>query len=115
MQNDTIESYHAHIYYDVDTRSAAEAMRAEMERLFPTAIFGRWHDRPVGPHPSSMFQIAFDVGLFARMAPWLILNHGPTTVFLHPNTGDAYTDHAHRAVWIGRQRELNLDVLRRPD
>lgn len=109
---DPIESYHAHIYYEPETRPAAEALRRQMEALFPAGIYGRWHDRPVGPHPSAMFQVAFPADLFASIAPWLMLNHGPLTIFLHPNTGKALTDHKHHAVWMGRQRELNLGMLK---
>jgi aromatic ring-cleaving dioxygenase len=106
-----IKSYHSHVYYESETRPLAEALRSRMETLFPAAIYGRWHDRPVGPHPSSMFQIAFSTELFAAIVPWLIVNHGPLTIFLHPNTGKALTDHAQRAVWMGRQRQLDLSVL----
>jgi aromatic ring-cleaving dioxygenase len=112
MSLDAIRDYHAHIYYEPDTRSVAEALRAQMEVLFPHCRYGRWHDRPVGPHPSAMFQVAFDTNLFATLVPWLMLNHGPLTVFLHPETGDELTDHAERAIWIGRQQALKLDQFK---
>lgn len=111
MNIDSIKSYHVHVYYDADTRPVAETLRSKMEALFPAAVYGRWHDRPVGPHPSNMFQVAFPVDLFSTIVPWLILNRGPLAIFLHPNTGKALTDHAQRAVWMGRQRDLILDVL----
>ena len=111
MSTDVIKSYHAHVYYEDATRPNAERLRFEMETLFPRAIYGRWHDKHVGPHPSSMFQIAFETDLFASLVPWLALNHDPLTIFLHPNTGRALTDHAKRAIWMGRQRQLNLGML----
>ncbi|HWL03725.1 MAG TPA: DOPA 4,5-dioxygenase family protein [Xanthobacteraceae bacterium] len=106
-----IRSYHAHIYYEPETRPEAERLRVEMERLFPAAIYGRWHDVPVGPHPSAMYQVAFPVELFPTLAPWLIVNRGNLTVFLHPNTGKALTDHTRHAVWMGRQQVLDLRPL----
>ena len=109
---DVAESYHAHIYYNAATRPLAEALRSEMERLLPQAISGRWHDRPVGPHPSSMFQVAFAADMFNALVPWLILHHAPLTIFLHPNTGSALKDHTSHAVWMGVQRSLNLDALK---
>lgn len=109
MQLDAIHSYHAHIYYESDTRGEAEELRVQMERLFPNMLYGRWHDRPVGPHPSAMFQVAFDVVYFSTLVPWLMLNHGALTIFLHPETGDEYADHANHALWIGRQQTLKLD------
>ena len=40
---------------------------------FPAAAFGRWHDRPVGPHADWSFQIAFAPALLALLLPWLAL------------------------------------------
>lgn len=112
MSLGAIRDYHAHIYYEPDTRSSAEALRTQLEALFPQCRYGRWHDRPVGPHPSAMFQVAFDTDSFATLVPWLMLNHGPLTIFLHPETGDELTDHAERAIWIGRQQALKLDQFK---
>jgi aromatic ring-cleaving dioxygenase len=111
MTLEDIHDYHAHIYYEAETRPQAEKLRAEMEKLFPQAVYGRWHDVPVGPHPSAMFQVAFKPDLFATLAPWLILNHAPLTVFLHPETGFPRDDHSKRAVWMGRQQTIVLDRL----
>jgi DOPA 4,5-dioxygenase len=62
-----------------------------------------------------MFQVAFPAELFGAIAPWLIVNRGPLTIFLHPNTGRSLTDHTNHAVWMGRQRELNLGSLKDED
>ena len=107
----TIRGYHAHIYYTSETRGEAERLRARMEELFPDARYGRWHDKPVGPHPSAMFQVAFAPELFPTLAPWLILNRDRLTVFLHPETGADWTDHAKRAVWMGPSQTLDLSQL----
>jgi len=112
MSDIEIQGYHAHVYYEPATRSEAEQLRAQMERLFPECRYGRWHDKPVGPHPSAMFQVAFEAARFARIVPWLILNHGALTIFLHPETGDDLADHEKRAVWIGASQPLKLDRFR---
>jgi aromatic ring-cleaving dioxygenase len=112
MSNIEIQAYHAHVYYEPQTRGQAENLRAQMERLFPKCMYGRWHDKPVGPHPSAMFQVAFDTDLFAAIVPWLMLNHGDLTIFLHPETGDDLTDHEKRAMWIGASQTLKLDQFR---
>jgi aromatic ring-cleaving dioxygenase len=55
-----ITHYHAHIYYDPATsRGRAERLRERVGAQFPQAKLGRWHDELVGPHPQSMYQVAF--------------------------------------------------------
>ncbi len=107
-----IRSYHAHIYYDPASRAAAERLREAIGKEF-TVELGRWHDEPVGPHPTSMYQVAFAVGEFARLVPWLMLNRGGLDVLVHPQTDNAYDDHSAHAVWLGTKLPLRLDVLRR--
>ena len=53
-----IASFHAHIYYDAATRPDAERLREAIGAGFDVQL-GRWHDEPVGPHPISMYQVAF--------------------------------------------------------
>jgi len=107
-----IEGYHAHIYYDSATRALAERLREAMGRQFAVQL-GRWHDAPVGPHPSSMYQVAFAVGELPRLLPWLMLNRGGLSVLVHPLTGNDYEDHARFPLWLGTPLPLRLDVLRR--
>ena len=107
-----IRSYHAHIYYDPETRKGAVRLREGIGANF-TVELGRWHDEPVGPHPVSMYQVAFAVGEFQRLVPWLMLNRGGLDVLVHPQTGDSYDDHAIHALWLGAKLPLRLDGLRR--
>ena len=107
-----IEGWHAHVYYDDASRAEAERLRAAVEAGFTTRL-GRWHDQPVGPHPTAMYQIAFEVPEFARLVPWLALNHGSLRVLIHPLTDDAVADHSRFALWLGEPLSLKLDVLRR--
>ena len=107
----TITGYHAHVYYDAESKPAAAALRAAIEARFDARL-GRWHDRPVGPHPRWSYQIAFAPELFAALVPWLALNRGALTVFLHPETGDPLLDHRDHAIWLGDKAELNLDALK---
>ena len=108
-----IRHYHAHIYYDqASSRDRAARLRERVAAAFPDATLGRWHDAPVGPHPQSMYQIAFPTALLATFLPWLMLNRDGLTILLHPGTGDAYADHTDHAVWFGGVLPLRLDVLR---
>jgi aromatic ring-cleaving dioxygenase len=111
---DKIQDYHAHVYYDATTKPVAQALRQDMERLYPAARYGRWHDRPVGPHPDWSFQIAFTADLFAGIVPYLAINRGELVIFIHPNTDDASADHRYHAIWMGAVRPLDLSGLGPP-
>lgn len=105
-----IGSYHAHVYFDAGSREAALALRAAIEARFDIEM-GRFHERPVGPHPCWSYQVAFPAALFAEIVPWLALNRDGLVVFIHPNTGDALADHRDHALWMGAKMELDLAVL----
>jgi aromatic ring-cleaving dioxygenase len=110
-----IADYHAHIYYDpATTRDRAQRLRERVAAQFPQAKLGRWHDELVGPHPQSMYQVAFPSGMLAEFVPWLMLNRDGLTVLLHPETGDNYADHSAHAAWFGAVLPLRLDVFRKP-
>ncbi|WP_338879219.1 DOPA 4,5-dioxygenase family protein [Achromobacter veterisilvae] len=107
-----VTSWHAHVYFDAGSRDAAFALRERIAARFDGQMeLGRFHERPVGPHPQWSYQIAFEPGRFAEIATWLALHHGALDVFMHPNTGNSLRDHRDRAVWIGRSHELNLRAL----
>ena len=103
-------SYHAHIYYDAATRRTAAKVRKQIEDTFAVEM-GRWHDEPVGPHPRSMYQVAFKKSEFAKFVPWLMENRAGLTVFVHPNSGDDYADHAIHAIWMGKMLRLKLGMF----
>jgi aromatic ring-cleaving dioxygenase len=105
-----ITDYHAHVYYDAASKATAAALRDTIAARF-TVKLGRWHDDPVGPHPTGSYQIAFDPELFATLVPWLMLNRAGLTVLVHPNTGEDLADHRDRALWLGESRALDLSVL----
>ena len=110
----TIAEYHAHIYYEpAKTRAKAEQLRERVAAEFPQAKVGRWHDELVGPHPQSMYQVAFPSEMLATFVPWLMLNRDGLTVLLHPETGDNLTDHSAHAAWFGAVLPLRLDVFKK--
>jgi len=112
MSGPIIESWHAHIYFDGSGKAEACALRqAAAERFAGAAEIGRFHEKPVGPHPIGSTQIAFRPDKFSEILHWLTLNHGSLDVFIHPNTGDALVDHRDRALWLGKSYALNLAAL----
>ncbi len=109
-----ITDYHAHIYYDDASRDRAAELRAMIEQRF-TVRMGRWHDVPVGPHPSAMYQIAFTPDQFPTLAPFLMMNRMGLTILLHPESGRPRDDHTLNAVWMGQVLPLNSAMLRETD
>ncbi len=109
--SEDIKSYHAHVYYDAASKVAAAHVRLGLDDQFE-AVYGRWHDKPVGPHPRWSYQVEFDAGLFDKLVPWLALNRRDLTIFVHPNTGEAIPDLTDYAMWLGPSVELNIDALR---
>ena len=107
-----IDSWHAHVYFDGASREAAWALRETIgSELAGRVEIGRFHEKPVGPHPMWSYQLAFAASNFSAVVAWLALNHGALDVFMHPNTGDALRDHRDSALWLGRSHSLNLAAL----
>ena len=108
----SIASWHAHVYFDADSRDAARAFRDVVAARFGDRVeIGRFHEREVGPHPRWSCQIAFAPAQFADVVGWLALNHGALDVFVHPNTGDPLRDHRDCALWLGRSHTLDLRAV----
>ena len=105
-----IKDWHAHVYFDAATRDKAWALRERIEKSFEIDM-GRFHEKPVGPHPMFSYQVHFKNEQFAPVISWLTLNHGDLTVFIHPNTGQDLEDHRDRALWIGKSMPLVLSIF----
>ena len=100
-----IASWHAHVYFDAATRDAARAFREIVSAQFGDRVaLGRFHERPVGPHPCWSFQIAVPPTQFAEVGGGGPLNHRELDVFVHPNTDDAMARHQPRARPARRRR-----------
>jgi aromatic ring-cleaving dioxygenase len=108
----SITSWHAHVYFGAGNRDAAWDLRELIATELASCVeIGRFHEKPVGPHPVWTYQLAFDAARFAHVVGWLTLNHGTLDVFIHPNTGDELRDHRDCALWLGRSHVLNLAAL----
>jgi aromatic ring-cleaving dioxygenase len=107
-----IESWHAHVYFDAATRDAAWSLREAIAAALADAVsLGRFHERPVGPHPMWSYQLTILPDAFNAVVAWLTLHHGALDVFIHPNTGDQLRDHRDRALWLGHSHTLDLAAV----
>jgi aromatic ring-cleaving dioxygenase len=115
MNNNTpqaITGFHVHVYFDPPTRTTALAVRDGLAERFDVEL-GRIHDRPMGPHPKSMYQVKFAPNEFSALVQWLMLNHAGLDVLIHPETGDDVADHTVNALWLGEKLALNIEFLRK--
>jgi DOPA 4,5-dioxygenase len=106
-----IKGYHAHVYYDSETKPKAAALHAAMREKFAVEP-GAFSDAPIGPHPISQFNMMFEIPEFAKIVPWLMLNRDGLDVLVHPLTESSYDDHSKNALWLGTPVPMRLDVLR---
>lgn len=111
-----IKSYHAHVYFDEQTKQSAISLREILKKLPSSYVYfnikvGKIHDKPIGPHPKSMYQIYLDHSDLSCVLETLILNRGNLDVLIHPNTDNALNDHTKNAIWLGNKLLLNLDNL----
>ncbi|KAK5169150.1 uncharacterized protein LTR77_006459 [Saxophila tyrrhenica] len=108
--------FDVHIYYlqtsPSETKFAAE-LHERIRREFPELRIYKLFDRPIGPHPLAMFEVnVFSPAQFGAFIPWLVINRGPLSALIHPNTGDDVRDHTQRATWMGQALPLQVGVLR---
>lgn len=106
-----LNGYHAHVYYDAETKPAAERLAAAIGDKFTVKI-GGFFDQPVGPHPVANLQIIFTADQFQNVVPSLMLNRHGLDILIHPLTDDSVHDHSLHAMWLGTPMPLKLEVLR---
>jgi len=103
-----------HVYYTLDDMEYARQLHERIRREFPEMRIYRLWDRAVGPHPTPMFEVnTFNPHQTGAIFSFLAVYRGPCSVFIHPNTGDAYRDHTELATWMGKPWELkNTEMLK---
>ena len=116
--NDKNAPYHAHIYYQLANRAAAEALHLRLSEwkatggASPILFVGQLRDASVGPHPLPQFEIHF-VKADVEAIVAIIASSG-LTALVHPLTDDDVADHTSLAHWIGEPIELDLAPLDPP-
>ena len=61
-----------------------------------------------------MFEVnLFTPEQFGAFVPWLVINRGPLSALMHPNTDEEERDHTQRATWMGQPLPLNLRLFKK--
>ncbi|KAL1988710.1 hypothetical protein VTN96DRAFT_8410 [Rasamsonia emersonii] len=114
--------FDVHIYHfqnNPEQVAYAKALHERIRREFPELRIYRFFDHPVGPHPVAMFEVnLFTPAQFGAFIPWLVINRGPLSALVHPNTdaeGEEVRNHTQRATWLGERLPLDLRLLREID
>jgi aromatic ring-cleaving dioxygenase len=106
----TIQSWHAHVYFDAVTIEKARRICTEASQRLGLTM-GRVHEKPVGPHPDWSCQLAFGPEKIGDVIGWLATRREGLVVLVHPETGDELRDHTEHAVWMGAVRPLDTTIF----
>ena len=107
-----IDGYHAHVYYDTETRPRAERLRETIAATLGVEV-RELSDEPRGPHLVPQFRFTFTTAQFGNVVPWLMLNREGLDILVHPLTDDMVDDHTIYALWLGKPVALKLDTMQR--
>ena len=107
-----IDGYHAHVYYNPETRARASQLRETIAATLGVEV-RELSDAPRGPHPVPQFRFSFTTAQFEKVVPWLMLNRQGLDVLVHPLTHNSYDDHSRYAVWLGSPVTLRLNPTSR--
>jgi DOPA 4,5-dioxygenase len=106
-----IRGFHAHVYFDAETRATAAELRDAIAQRFGVSV-GKLHQGPVGPHKKAMFQVTIAPEQFAAIVPWLMVNRNALSVLVHPQTNDDFADHTELPLWMGEAIPLDIEWMR---
>ncbi|KAK3174233.1 hypothetical protein OEA41_001477 [Lepraria neglecta] len=92
IDNGTRGGFDIHIYFYQENKTQSKFARDLWTRIrheFPELRIYRVWDKPIGPHPIAMFEVnVFRPAQFGAFIAWLVINRGPLSALVHPNTGD---------------------------
>lgn len=106
----TIGGFHAHIYFDEAELSRAQEFARLAKENFGVPV-GRFHTKPVGPHPRGSCQLTLKVDQIGPFTIWAAENRGELTIFAHGLSGDDLADHTQHVIWFGQSEPLDLSMF----
>ncbi len=104
------KTYHLHFYYNESNIEYAKSLGQEIKKLYQVEL-GRFHERPVGPHPMWSVQLTLDRSNLYDALSFSIQNREDLIFFIHPVSGDDLKDHTDYATWVGEKQELDLSIF----
>jgi len=109
--------FDVHIYFYQNNSEQSKFAKELWERIrreFPELRIYKVWDKPIGPHTLAMFEVdIFTPAQFGAFIPWLIINRGPLSALIHPNTNNPLRDHTQRATWLGREVPIDTALFKR--
>lgn len=105
-----VRGFHAHIYFDPEQVTAAQAFAERAKAQFKLAV-GHFHLSPVGPHPRGSCQLTMASDTFAAFTTWAVQERGDLTIFTHGLSGNDLADHTRYVIWFGPSEPLNLTMF----
>ena len=103
--------HHIHMYFSDETEHIAQRIYNDLQKHPDVVSLGRFHPKPVGPHPVRQFQVMVKPEQFEAFVAWLHEARNGLDVFIHPLIEDDYIAHTARARWLGNPHQLLLDHL----
>jgi aromatic ring-cleaving dioxygenase len=100
------------VYYTLDKLPTMEAVYRDIQAAFPDAQMYPPVDKPIGPHPTPMFEFHVAPAAAAGVMGWLEKNGRGLRALVHPHTGDGLADHTRHARWVGEPLALRTDIFR---
>ncbi|KAF2158056.1 hypothetical protein K461DRAFT_274300 [Myriangium duriaei CBS 260.36] len=108
--------FDVHVYFQQQHEWELNFAKELWQRIrleFPELRIYRVWDKPIGPHPIGSFEVNIhSPAQFGAFIPWLVINRGPLSALVHPNTGEEWRDHTQRASWLGPAIPLHLRLLK---
>ncbi len=105
------EYYHSHIYFEANTIETAEKFYEKFQTLNLDLQVSRMIHKPIGPHPSPMFEVDFKAEHFMTMIQFMQDHRNGLNVLIHPLSGNEILDHTDYAMFLGLKVDLNLAIF----
>jgi aromatic ring-cleaving dioxygenase len=113
-----MKHFHVHIYFEDKDKTFARTLAKNAGSI--NSIKGvKFHEHPVGPHPTGMIELQFSEPVYNKVVDWVEANRGDLSALIHEDTGDDFRDHTEGARWLGLPLKLDFTffelIQKRPE